>query len=316
MKRPYFTVVIPLFNKECSVGRAVTSVLSQSFDSFELIIVDDGSTDCSIEVVSGFKDSRLKLMKQPNMGPSAARNSGFKAATAMWVCFLDADDKWDTGFLKTILSLIEMAPKASMYSVKYRVVDEAGHTFHHFSNYPDGYLGYVEDFFRAYAARGLINSSSVCIKRESLCAIGGFPVHARNGEDVYTWLRLADVNRVAYANVECVTIFRDAENRAGASVRQEIPYHIKAVLEGKAKEFTKVNRSSVIRFVVKNTVVHVAGAVLLGDRRAALEMARLLWGNSRRHSIQALCVAMMPGILLRVLKKLRNARRYGADFNV
>ena len=305
---PFFSVVVPLYNKERSVGRAVNSVLSQSFSSFELIIVDDGSSDSSAEVVSSFKDPRLKMLEQPNMGPSAARNSGCKSANAAYVCFLDADDKWDASFLETMAVLIEKAPEAGMYSVKYRVVDEDGHTFHHASNYPNGYLGYIEDFYKAYSARGLINSSSVCMKRDSLFAIGGFPEHARIGEDIYTWLRLADVNRVAYANVECVTIFRDAENRASASVRKEIPYHIKNVLEGHAKEFTKANRSSVIRFVAKNTVSHSAGAVLMGDRHAAFMMTRLLWRNSFRYSLQALSMALMPKCLLRLLRKLRNTR--------
>lgn len=307
MKKPFFSVVMPLYNKEYSVKRAVSSVLSQRFASFELIIVDDESTDRSAEVVSKLTDPRIKLIKQPNRGPSAARNRGFKAASADYVCFLDADDEWDSGFLETMSSLVDVASQASLYSVKYRVVDESGHIFHHAPNFPEAYMGYVDDFYRAYETRGLINSSSVCIRRNSLHTIGGFPEGARVGEDIYTWLRLADLNRAAFANVERVTIHRDAENRSGVSVRQEIPYHIKAVLEGGAKEFSKDNRSSVIRFVARNTILHAAGAVLKGDRRTAFMMAWLLWGSSRRHSVLALCMTVMPFTLLKVLKRVRNA---------
>ena len=304
MKYPFFSVVIPLYNKECSVSRAVSSVLSQSFENFELIIVDDGSTDCSVEVVSEFSDTRLQLIEQINNGPSAARNRGIKAATANFICFLDADDEWDSGFLETMTSLIKVAPQASLCCVKYKVIDEEGSMFHHVVNFPEGYMGYVEDFYGAYSTRGLINSSSVCIRRQSLYAIGGFPEHARIGEDIYTWLRLADTNRVAYANVECVTIHRDAENR---SVVKEIPYHIKTILKDGAKDFTKENRNSVLRFVAKNTVLHAAGAVMKGDRQTAFTMAWMLWGVNRRNCAQALSIAIMPRILLRMLKKLRNA---------
>lgn len=307
MKKPFFTVVMPLYNKQSSVERAVSSVLSQSFACFELIIVDDGSTDRSAEVVSGCNDPRLELIKQFNNGPSAARNRGFKAAAADYVCFLDADDEWDSEFLETMSSLIEVAPRASLYCVNHKVADESGHIFYRVSNFPERYLGYIDDFYKVYATTEIINSSSVCIRKKSLHTIGGFPEHARIGEDIYTWLRLADVYRVAYANVDRATIYRDAENRSGVSVRQEIPYHIKTVLEGEAKEFTKVNRSTVIRFVAKNTVLHAAGSVLKGDRRTAFIMARLLWKGSRRHSVQVLCVAIMPRALLRMIKRLRNA---------
>lgn len=306
MKKPFYTVVIPLYNKEQSVKRALSSVLSQQFGCFEVLVVNDGSTDRSAEVVSGFDDPRLSLIKQPNRGPSSARNRGVKAASSEYVCFLDADDAWDSGFLETMSSLIAEAPQASLYSVKYRVVDEHGRVFHHRSDFPDAYLGYVDDFFKSYEIRGLINSSSVCIRKEALQKIGGFPENARFGEDIYTWLRLADINRVAYANIEHVTIFRNAENRSGASERQEIPYHIKAVLGGGAKEFTKENRNKIIRFVAKNIILHAAGAVLKGDRSAAFMMAWMLWGISRRRSGQVLCVAITPRPLLRALKRLKN----------
>jgi len=307
MKKRFFSVVIPLYNKEHSVKRAVMSVLSQTYTYFELIIVDDGSTDCSAEIVSRFNDPRLRLIRQDNRGPSAARNAGCRKAEADYVCFLDADDKWDLSFLSTMCSLIDVAPLASLYSVKYRVADELGDIFHHRLNFPKDYLGYVENFYRSYKKRGLINSSSVCIRSKSLHEIGGFPEQARLGEDIYTWLRLADINRVAYANVERVTIYRNAENRSGVGARQEIPYHIKAVLGGGAKEFSKENQNTVTNFVAKNAILHAAGAVLNGDRRTAFLITRMLLRVSLRYSSQVLCVVIMPRILLRMIKSLRKS---------
>ena len=86
------SVVIPLYNKETSIAQSLKSVLSQEYDDFEVVIVDDGSTDGSVGVVGAINDSRIRLIKQKNGGPSKARNTGVKNAKGEWILFLDADD--------------------------------------------------------------------------------------------------------------------------------------------------------------------------------------------------------------------------------
>lgn len=93
MQNPSISVIIPLYNKEAIVGRTIDSVLSQSITSFELIIVDDGSTDGSMQIVHGFNDNRVNIIEQTNRGPGAARNTGVRAAHSDWIVFLDADDE-------------------------------------------------------------------------------------------------------------------------------------------------------------------------------------------------------------------------------
>ena len=87
------SIIIPLYNKEQTIRQSIESVLSQSFRNIELIVVDDGSTDKSVSVAESIDDSRLKLIKQENAGPSAARNTGLRCARGEWVVFLDADDE-------------------------------------------------------------------------------------------------------------------------------------------------------------------------------------------------------------------------------
>ena len=100
MANPLISVVIPLYNKEPIIGQSLQSVLSQSFEDFEVIVVDDGSTDGGVAVVESFSDERIHLIRQENGGPSKARNTGVKNAKGEWILFLDADDELAEGALK------------------------------------------------------------------------------------------------------------------------------------------------------------------------------------------------------------------------
>lgn len=104
------SVIIPLYNKEKNILQSIKSVLVQSYHDIELIVVDDGSTDSSVSVVEGIDDSRMKLLKQENAGPSAARNTGIRNACGEWIVFLDADDELCTDALDV------MHNKCSVYS--------------------------------------------------------------------------------------------------------------------------------------------------------------------------------------------------------
>lgn len=116
MQKPYISVIIPLYNKELIVERSIKSVLNQSFKDFELIIVDDGSTDGSVSIVESIHDDRIRLFKQENGGPSKARNTGVKMAKGDWVLFLDADDELLLDALETFLTLINKFPNFDIYN--------------------------------------------------------------------------------------------------------------------------------------------------------------------------------------------------------
>ncbi len=91
---PLISVVIPLYNKEPYIKRAIDSILAQKIQDYEIIVIDDGSTDKSAEVVKSFPDPRIRLIQQENAGVSAARNRGIEEAKAELIAFLDADDEW------------------------------------------------------------------------------------------------------------------------------------------------------------------------------------------------------------------------------
>lgn len=91
--KPFISVVIPLYNKEKSIAQSLKSVLDQTYTNFEIVVVDDGSTDKSVEEVRSIGDDRIQLLGQSNAGPSKARNTGVKNSKGDWIVFLDADDE-------------------------------------------------------------------------------------------------------------------------------------------------------------------------------------------------------------------------------
>ncbi|MCM0083341.1 glycosyltransferase family 2 protein [Geomonas sp. Red32] len=127
MLTPEISVIIPLYNKERYVQRAVNSVLEQSLAPLEVVVVDDGSTDGSAEAVAALgPDQRLRLVSQRNQGVSAARNRGVAEARGRFVAFLDADDQWQPEFLETLQWLRELFPEGCFFATGFEVIYSDG----------------------------------------------------------------------------------------------------------------------------------------------------------------------------------------------
>ena len=120
------SVVIPLYNKEKHITRAIDSVLEQEYKNFELIVVDDGSTDKSATIVNNYNDSRIKLIQQTNMGEGAARNVGIALSNCDYIAFLDADDAWHKNFLIEIINMITIEPNSIIYATYFNTKEPNG----------------------------------------------------------------------------------------------------------------------------------------------------------------------------------------------
>ena len=113
---PRFSVIIPLYNKAPYVRKTVESVLRQTFDDYELVIIDNGSNDGSSEIVASFTDPRIRIVRlEENVGVSNARNKGVSLSSSPYITFLDADDWWEPTFLEEMARLIERHPDAGIY---------------------------------------------------------------------------------------------------------------------------------------------------------------------------------------------------------
>ena len=120
MTTPFFSTIIPLYNKADTILRTLASVESQTFRDFEVIIINDGSTDDGDTVIQNSRFSnKCKLVSQPNKGVSAARNAGAMLANGAYLCFLDADDEWFPDYLQTMYNLIQKFPEAGIYGANF-----------------------------------------------------------------------------------------------------------------------------------------------------------------------------------------------------
>ena len=212
----YFTVVIPLYNKKRHIGRAIKSVISQTYQNFEIVIVDDGSTDNGVNEIIKIEDPRIILIRQENKGVSSARNRGIDAAKYNYIAFLDADDIWKPNFLESIKKLIEEYPKAGAYATSYGINNENGILVPslNFYSFEEKWYGIVDDYFKYAIKAPLITASSVVIPKAVFNEIGKFPVGIKRGEDLDMWRRIALKYDIVYLNEICAIYFHDADNRA------------------------------------------------------------------------------------------------------
>lgn len=205
------SVVIPLYNKQSCIVSTVESVLAQTYTDFELIVVDDGSTDDSADAVRGIHDSRLRLVSKRNGGVCSARNEGIHQAKSEDVAFLDADDLYEPGFLEEIADLIEKCPEASIWGTSYYFL-KGGDKVPADKPLPKGFKGVVDN--SKWDLAHIYCSSAVCCRKSALEEVGLFDERMTYGEDLDVWWRIMLKHPAAYSNRELAVYRFDEDNRA------------------------------------------------------------------------------------------------------
>ncbi|GGZ14987.1 glycosyl transferase [Echinicola pacifica] len=189
-----FSVVIPLYNKEDSVADTLASVLAQENADFEVVIVNDGSTDSSLDIVKGINDSRIKIFEKENGGVSSARNYGIAKSEFPYIAFMDADDKWKPNYLSEMSKLINDYPQAGMFTC-YHCTIYNGEQLDMELNIERGIL---DNYFKHCLRFPIAWTSSTIVRKEVFEVVGGFPVGMVSGEDDYTWAKIALKYPVAF----------------------------------------------------------------------------------------------------------------------
>lgn len=184
-----FSVIIPLYNKEIYIYDTISSVLNQTYSKFDLIVINDGSTDNSLEIIKGIRDPRLRVISQKNSGVSAARNNGITLAKSKWIVFLDADDIWLPNHLETLLAVNNKFPNAWMIATGHQALKREDININLKRNTKPK-IKLINYFMESQRNISIINSSCVAIKKEFFDHNYGFKDYKR-GEDLELWARVA-----------------------------------------------------------------------------------------------------------------------------
>jgi len=209
-----FSIVVPLWNKRDTVRETVASALAQSYEDFELIVVDDGSTDGSAGALAGIGDPRLRILRQANCGPGLARNAGIAAAKADWIAFLDADDLWLPDHLAELDRLRTLFPQAGLIGTAYVQAD--GNGCYRAPRPAPALLQEINFFERIARGEPALSSSSAAVSRRTVEAVGDFPAD-RLGQDMRYWMRIALAMPVAVSTRQ-TAIYRPLPTGLSASI--------------------------------------------------------------------------------------------------
>ena len=313
------SVVIPLYNKAQTIGATLSSVLTQSIKDFEVVIIDDGSTDRSARIVRDTTDPRVRLIQQDNAGPSAARNRGIAVARGLWIALVDADDLWFQDHLETLIEAAQNSDVVLAFS-NLRLESREGKPLIHPAVGPQ----LVQDYFRFALAHGgyPVSASSVLIRRDHL-ASEPFTEGISSGEDIDVWCRLACRGSFFYT-ARPTAIYRDlpqphcpASDRGRTPVFPQFVEHLPAMISGgavpprsiaSARRYANFLLLEYARQLIDCDENRAARSVLLKRCRASLDPQRYFKRLLRTCSVgRALYQAMVAfSDAVRVLSRLRS----------
>lgn len=296
MTAPGFSVVIPLYDKRPYIRRTLESALAQDYDRFEVIIVDDSSTDGGPESIDDLLGGKVRLLRQANAGPGPARNRGAQEACFDWIALLDADDLWRPDHLSTLADLVTAFPAADAVASGFRKVSSN-------AAIDDGprqqVNGRLIDYFSEAAGREALWTSCVAVRRESFLALGGFGAFVP-GEDIELWARLALDHRIAVTEVPTAfyvtgtggLMERCRDARAGTFALQ--PIH--ATLAAALADPRYAPRHGVIR-AYRDSLLRQSAWGALYDGNPSHARAFLAELDDRTGSLLPHLLALVPGAI-------------------
>jgi glycosyltransferase involved in cell wall biosynthesis len=211
----FFSIIIPLYNKERYIENALQSILKQTVTDYEIIIVNDGSTDKSKEIISKYASDKIRIIDHlKNKGLSATRNTGIKNATSDYITFLDADDLWHPNYLQTIKNLISSHQEAHIFATNYdEVYPKTIHKPHNGSeDLPAKFNGLI-DFFKINLKQGIYTPSSVCWHKSVFETIGYYDEKINFSEDLDFNIRANLKFKLAYSSSVQMSYFMETDNQ-------------------------------------------------------------------------------------------------------
>lgn len=216
---PFFSIVVPLHNKTNFIEACVKSVLQQDFQDFELIVIDDGSTDDSLTKIKKFKDKRISVLEQANRGAAAARNRGVKLAQAGWIAFLDADDFWKKNHLAEQFKAIQQFPNEVVFSTRPTIIQENKKEKLARYNFPLKEEIQLLPYFENSIKCNLLVTPGMVIKKAFFEKLGGFNEGIYSGQDTDLFIRIGLQRKIVFSSKNTFSYYVASENNISQTPR-------------------------------------------------------------------------------------------------
>lgn len=208
----FFSIIIPLYNKETFIENTIQSILDQTFQDFEIIIVNDGSTDGSEEKILQFEDSRIYYFSKKNEGASTARNYGIEKANSDFITFLDADDYWYPGFLKTMFENISKEPDQKVFSAAIEFDTSKKTIPAQYSISKTNKDFQIVNYFKASLKETVLCTSCAVFHKTVFTEAGNFDIKIKSGQDTDLWIRIGLIYPVVFSSKILARYVYDSES--------------------------------------------------------------------------------------------------------
>ena len=304
-----FSVVIPLYNKAPYIKCAISSVLAQTVQDFEIIVLDDGSTDGGADIVAAIDDPRVRLFRQPNAGVSSTRNRAISMACGQWVVFFDADDWQHPHYLQSLVIAQDLHPAADVAATQYiPLCDSTGvwPPAWHVTEVPVAResIELIEDLPTKWMKGPTFNSSSVCIRTTRLLEMQPcFAVGESHGEDLDMWFRVAEKSPIAWVKRPLVA-YRVSVEGSLSLKNTELklpPFFHRIRARALSGVMTEDQAKSALKMVADQEISMARDALASGQRREAIRLlgSARNWASKRRWWFTVAMTAFVPGELVR-----------------
>ncbi len=246
------SVIIPTLNREKLLAKTIDSVLNQTIKADEIIIIDDGSTDNTKNIVNNYHNDTIKYIYQTNQGVSNARNNGIKIATNEWLCFLDSDDIWADNKLEKQIVFHKENPHIlfshtdELWLFNDKIIKQKKHQLK-----PSGFC------FKENIANTLIGASTMMIHKKVLKDIGYFDEKLIACEDYDLWLRILAKYELGLINEKLITKIAGHENQLSFCTKLMDKYRIIALLKHIKSEY----KDQILVEIIKKCDILIKGAI-------------------------------------------------------
>ncbi len=306
MEDIFFSIVMPVYNKEKYIKTTIDSILNQSYSKFELIIVNDQSTDGSLDIIQSYKDERIVLINKINGGSSSARNLGIINSKNKYIAFIDADDYWYSDFLETMKNLIVKFSTYKVFGCCYlheqicEIIPERN---------TKGVKEFIiEDYFKfILEGKQALTASTAVVERSVFAEVGLFPNDIKNWEDLDMWGRIACKYKIVHTTKICA-IYNDVINSASKNYTYcHIPLFDNYNFYLDHSSLSEDEKESFYNYVAFMRLNAAYSHYLFNKKKAILlkEIWKFKNCSMEKKQIASYCIQLLitPSIFLKIMKK-------------